>query len=151
MTVTNWRDARSLSSAVILAALWAASIAWGQAEAPPDAAPQPQQLAADPVANPTPLGQFLTLPGVIDDGVLGRVSRTALALQARAQQEQRRAVLVLEVAPGSSPFHQVRGLAKFLSSDIPGVRTIAWVPGKVTGNQVIVALACQEIVMAPDA
>jgi membrane-bound serine protease (ClpP class) len=151
MTVTNWRDARSLTSAVILAALWAASIAWGQAEAPPDAAPQPQQLAADPVANPTPLGQFLTLPGVIDDGVLGRVSRTALALQARAQQEQRRAVLVLEVAPGSSPFHQVRGLAKFLSSDIPGVRTIAWVPGKVTGNQVIVALACQEIVMAPDA
>jgi len=98
-----------------------------------------------------PLGQFLTLPSVTDDAALGRVSRTALALQARAQQEQRRAVLVLEVVPGSSPFHQVRGLAKFLSADLPGVRTIAWVPGKVTGNNVIIALACQEIVMAPEA
>ncbi|MFO0005680.1 MAG: hypothetical protein ACK559_31595, partial [bacterium] len=106
-------------------------LAWGQAEAPPAAAApdQPEQAAAEPAPNSEPIGQFLTLPGVLDDAALGRVSRLGLAVQARAQQEQRRAILVVEVVPGSSPFHQVRGLAKFLSADLPGVRTIAWVPG----------------------
>ncbi|MFN8853982.1 MAG: NfeD family protein [Planctomycetaceae bacterium] len=142
---------RGLLSGLFALTLGTAGVAWGQPVAPADGPAAGQAKVADPAPPGEPLGQFLTLPGVIDDATLGRVSRTALALQARAQQEQRRAVLALEVVPGSSPFHQVRGLAKFLSADVPGVRTIAWVPGKVTGNHVIIALACQEIVMAPDA
>ncbi len=59
---------------------------------------------------------------------------------------------MLEITPGSSPFHQAYGLATFLTSvDIADVKTVAWVPETVTGNNVILALACNEIVMHPDA
>ena len=78
--------------------------------------------AANPPANPAPekaapIGQFLTISGAVDDVVFGRVNRTALALKARAQQEKRRGVLVLEIHQGSSPFHQVLGLANFLTTE----------------------------------
>jgi membrane-bound serine protease (ClpP class) len=111
---------------------------------------------ANPPANPiaeqaTPIGQFLTISGAVDDVVFGRVNRTALALQARAQQEKRRGVLVLEIQQGSSPFHQILGLASFLTTEIPSLTTVAYVPGKLTGNHVVLALACQEIVMQPTA
>jgi membrane-bound serine protease (ClpP class) len=98
-----------------------------------------------------PIGQFLTITGTVDDSVHGKVNRTALALQARALQEKRRGILVLEIRPGSSPFHQIQGLARFLSTDLPSLTTVAFIPETVTGNHVVLALACQEIVMSPDA
>lgn len=113
-------------------------------------------LSADDTEPPRPpaegpIGQFLSISGTVDDVIYGRVSRAALALQTRALQEKRRGILVLEIAPGSSPFHQVHGLAKFLTTELPSLTTVAWVPGTVTGNHVILALACQEIVMDPQA
>lgn len=98
-----------------------------------------------------PIGQFLTISGTVDDTVLGRISRAGLALQNRALQEQRPAVLVLEIRPGSSPFHQILGVAQFLSSDLPSVTTVAFVPETLSGNHVVLALACKEIVMRPEA
>jgi membrane-bound serine protease (ClpP class) len=99
-----------------------------------------------------PLGRFLSLASPVDDVVFGRVKNTALTLQNQARTEHRRAVLLLEITPGSSQFHQVQGLAKFLtSSEIADVKTVAWVPETVTGNNVVLALACDEIVMRPDA
>ncbi|MFN0051728.1 MAG: NfeD family protein [Planctomycetales bacterium] len=107
--------------------------------------PVPDREAASPI------GQFVSVPGTVDDGAYGRVSRAALALQARAQQEKRRGVLVLEITPGSSPFHQVQGLAKFLTNGLSSLTTVAWIPETVTGHNVVLALACQEIVMHPRA
>lgn len=98
-----------------------------------------------------PAGQFLALNAPIDDVVYGRVARAALALQATARQEKRKAILVLEIRPGTSQFHHVQGLAKFLTTEIPDVLTVAWIPETVRGNQAAVALACREIVMAPEA
>src|SRR5207253_3500026 len=66
-------------------------------------------------------------------------------------QEKRRAILVLEIAPGTSEFHHVQGLAKFLANDLPSLTTVAWVPETVRGNHVVLALACQEIIMRPEA
>jgi membrane-bound serine protease (ClpP class) len=113
-----------------------------QAEDAPDQAKE---------AQPEPIGQFVTVTGAVDDVVFGRVSRTALALQARALQEKRKGVLVLEIQPGSSPAHQVQGLAKFLTTDLPSLTTVAFVPERLTGNHVVLALACQEIIMDPAA
>jgi membrane-bound serine protease (ClpP class) len=98
-----------------------------------------------------PIGQFITISGTVDDAVYGRVSRAALALQARAQQENPAAFFLLEINPGSSPFHQVQGLAKFLTSDLPSLTTVAWIPETLTGNHAVLALACQEIAMHPEA
>ena len=119
-----------------------------RAEDGPPAAISPDNAALEQAA---PIGQFLTISGAVDDVVFGRVSRTALALQARAQQEKRRGVLVLEIQKGSSPFHQILGLANFLTTEIPSLTTVAYVPEKLTGNHVVLALACQEIVMHPTA
>jgi membrane-bound serine protease (ClpP class) len=74
---------------------------------------QPGKEGPEPLA---PIGQFLTISGTVDDSVLGRVNRAALALQARAVQEKRRGILVLEIRPGSSPFHQILGMARYLSN-----------------------------------
>ena len=99
-----------------------------------------------------PLGKFVTVTSPIDDAQLGRVKNAALALQTDALKLKRKAILVLEITQGSSEYHQVYGMAKFLSSaELSAVTTVAWIPETVTGHNVIVALGCNEIVMHPDA
>lgn len=119
--------------------------AHAQDEAPPANAPAP------PVRQQS-IGQFITLRAPIDDGVYARVANTLLDLRTRATQEKREAYLVLSITPGVSPVHQVHGLARLLSSpDSQGVKTIAWVPESLTGPHALIALACNEIVMRPNA
>lgn len=99
-----------------------------------------------------PIGQFVTVSSPVDDVMSGRITNVALELQTRAEREDRDAVLILEITPGSSKFGQIRDLAKFLSSSkMPRVRTVAWIPGNVLGHNAILALACQDIIMHPDA
>jgi membrane-bound serine protease (ClpP class) len=145
----RWIEAKTAGRAGLLPAAMICCLLTlaGQSRAQQPAEP----TGGEKKAEPAPIGQFLTVGGTVDDLVFGRVSRAALALQARAQQEKRRGVLVLEISGGSSAFHQVSGLAKFLSADLPSLTTVAWIPETVTGNHVILALACQEIVMLPEA
>ena len=99
-----------------------------------------------------PLGQFLTVTSPVDDAVFNRISTNALKLQHEAGQEDRPAILILQIEPGTSQFHHVQGLAKFLTSaQLSNVTTVAWIPSTVTGPNVLVALACKQIVMFPDA
>lgn len=108
--------------------------------------------ADDAEGKKTPLGQFVTVDGTVDDHVFARVSSAAIKLQGQAVQEKRQAYLVLQIEPGTSQFHHVQGLAKFLTSaQIKDVTTVAWIPETVTGSNVLVALACRQIVMHPDA
>src|SRR5690606_10665421 len=87
-----------------------------------------------------------------DDQLISWVREAGLNLQQQALKRDQDAVLVLEVTPGNSQFHHVYGLADFLTSTaLSRVKTIAWVPDTVVGNNVIAALACNEIVMHPDA
>lgn len=135
--------ARGLGLTTLLL-VWLARLAGhptaGGQEAKPDAEPQP------------PLGQFITVTSPIDEQVYGRVSNVALSLQNQAEQEGRKAILVLQIGPGSSRFYDVYELAKFLSSaQTARIKTVAWIPETLTGHNVVLALACQEIVMHPDA
>jgi membrane-bound serine protease (ClpP class) len=51
-----------------------------------------------------------------------------------------------------SDFGRALELARFLAGDrLAGVKTVAWLPEGATGHAVLVALACDEIAMAPDA
>lgn len=111
--------------------------------------PAPKKKTKRPTS---PLGKFVTVKSPVDDSVHRAVYNTALKLQEQAAIEDRRAFLVLEIQPGNSEFHQVYGLAKKLTrAEVARVTTIAWIPETVTGNNVIVALGCNEIVMHPDA
>lgn len=97
-------------------------------------------------------GRFITVTSPINDSMSSRVTNLALELQNQAVQEDRDVVLVLEITSGASRFGQVRDLAKFLTSTkLSRVKTVAWIPGTVTGHNVVIALACREIIMHPDA
>jgi len=95
---------------------------------------------------------FITIDSPVGEVTYGRVTNAALSLQNEAAQSNQTGYLILKISPGSSPFHQVQGLAKFLaSSKLSNLKTIAWIPETVIGNNVVLALACDEIVMHPDA
>jgi len=119
--------------------------AWAQDEEKNKQPQEPKKVAA-------PLGKFLTVTSPVNDLMFSRVNNVALELQNESAQQDRKAFLVLEISPGVSQFHQVQGLAKFLTSaKLSNVTTIAWIPETVTGNNVVLALACNEIIMHPDA
>jgi len=98
-----------------------------------------------------PIGQLIPLEATMNAETLSRVSRVAFDLRECAEKEGRQAILILQIQEGVSRYGDVRDIAKFLSTDIPQVRTIAWIPRDLRGMNGIVALACHEIVMGPSA
>lgn len=98
------------------------------------------------------VARFVTVESPLSDESLGLVRRTGLELQRIFKQEQRKTYLILELRPGTSEFHNVYAMADFLTgSAVADVTTVAWVPETVTGNNVLIAFACHEIVLAPQA
>lgn len=119
-------------------------------------------LANDESKSPRQVGRFvrITLP------ITGRTKERVRKIVDRAietvkkEDPKARLVLVFEfdVPTGQknygrgSEFDAAYGLADFLSSDkLNAVRTVAYVPESIQGHAVLVALACQEIIMAKDA
>ncbi len=99
-----------------------------------------------------PIGQFLTVTSPLNDQMVSQLTNLATDLQAQATRENRDAILVMEIEPGTAGFGHVSDAVRFLtSSDVSRVRTIAWVPRSVDGTRAILALACHDIVMHPDA
>ena len=89
-----------------------------------------------------------------------RRSRDRLLQQAREQKDARRPVLVLQLdappqeddAAATSQFERAFALARFLCSrEMAGVKTVAFVPHTLRGHGVLLALACEEIVMSAEA
>lgn len=98
------------------------------------------------------LGQFVTLTNPISDSQVASIGNIALDLQARAERQDRDAVLVLQIPPGLSRFGQVSDLARRLTAaELSRVRLVAWVPKSVKGYHSMLALICNDIVMHPDA
>lgn len=87
------------------------------------------------------------------------LKRTIGELVSQAPQGQPRPVLVLEFVPLDSDasgtgteFERALSLANFLSSKrTSGVRTVAFLPKTVRGHAVLPVLACEQIIMHPDA
>jgi membrane-bound serine protease (ClpP class) len=76
----------------------------------------------------------------------------------RLKRGNERGVLVLRFDPaedgsgGGSDFGRSLALARFLCDGrLAGIKTVAFLPDGATGHAVLVALACEEIVMAADA
>jgi len=112
---------------------------------------QAQEQPDEAVAQ-RPIGRFFTVRSPVDDRTVSDLTSLALELQAQATRDRREAVLILEIEPGSSRFGQVSDLARFLTSaQLSQIRTVAWLPKTVDGTQAILALACHDIVMHPDA
>jgi len=102
-----------------------------------------------------PVATYLTITQPIAESAFTRVRNSLVKLQNIAEQEDRDVFLILEIERGTSTFGQVHDLAKELTSvNYSSVRTVAWIPDgdrPLAGYGAVIALACREIVMHPDA
>jgi membrane-bound serine protease (ClpP class) len=105
-----------------------------------------------------PQGHFLRIElpinGDIDTKIRASVTRLLGTIPAGGP----RPILVFELWPGQSDggsgsmFSRALDLAKFLSSEeMSRVKTVAYIPKTIKGHAVLVAMACEEIIMAPNA
>lgn len=96
----------------------------------------------------------LPLTGTRDSAIRGAILRQLDRLERRLPE---RGLLVLAFDAGAadataSDFGRAVDLARFLTSPrLSGVKTVAWLPEGAAGHAVLVALACDEIAMPPEA
>ena len=140
--------------------LW--SVVWGlpnfshaQGENP---APKANQ-ETPPVPDNTNPGQFFTIVEPITDETLDEIRAATRQLVDRSAEVVggKRPTLVFEIrpgesAPGKSEFGNSYDLAYYLMKRLAGARlTVAYIPEPLKGYAVLPALACDEIVMGPNA
>lgn len=137
------------------ALLAALSIVAGALPAAARQAPPPAGPSQDTDQTP---GQFFTIAEPITSDTIARVrAATRQLVDDSASGQGTRPILVFEftpgdTAPGTSEFGACYDLANLISKELAGARlTVAFVPRPLRGYAVLPALACTEIVMAPDA
>jgi membrane-bound serine protease (ClpP class) len=151
------------------AAGWLALVALVAAGASASDAPEPPAGEAmaerkdGPATNPGDgrlIRVRLPLMGNADEHIKSSIQRALDQLRSAPRQVRRRPILVLELVPARSQsgfgegtdFARAVSLASFLTShELDDVKTVAYVPRSIKGHGVLVALACEEIVMAPGA
>jgi len=96
----------------------------------------------------------LPIKGSVDDQVKETVKRLLDDLSSQGP----RPIFIFEFYPKSntqgegSEFERSLSLARFLASDrLGGVRTVAYVPHTIKGHAILPAMACEQIIMHPDA
>jgi membrane-bound ClpP family serine protease len=96
----------------------------------------------------------LPIRGMVDENVKRAVTR----LVSELPKDGPRPVLILEFSPPpntkgeGSEFERSLSLARFLTSErLSRVRTIAYLPHSVVGHAVLPVIACEQIIMHPDA
>lgn len=105
-----------------------------------------------PAAGATPEVRFVSIGPVLAETAAGRLRNAVLSLQQSQGPDSRERLLVIELRAGDGSLEEVLELVEFLTSaEVRGIRTIAWAPETVTGPRALVALACQEVVLHPDA
>lgn len=142
-------------------ALLAVSVA--MVAAPLSAQEADEQPAADQQDELRRPGRLLRLrlpiTGSADAAFRSIVQRTKTRLLTE-QQGEARPVIVIEFAPlaegdgygQGTDFERAFSLARYLTSDeLSGIKTVAFIPRTIKGHGVLVALACEEIAMAPTA
>lgn len=115
-----------------------------------------QKAAVPAESNP---GRFFTITEPITNDVIEHVKAATRQLVDRSAQQKDavRPILVFEFrkgesAPGTSEFGASYDLANYILSKLKGAKyTVAYVPEPLNGYAVLAALACDEIVMGPDA
>jgi len=124
------------------------------------AAPGRLAFGKDASQGPRPVGRFVRVTLPVTGQVFDQTRRIVRRAMDKAQKEGVRLVLVFEfdVPKGQknfgrgSEFGAAHDLANFLSSEeLNAVRTVAYVPKSIQGHAMLVAMACQEVVMAKDA
>lgn len=121
-----------------------------EGKAPPDIKPAAKKLAAPDGRQR--VGVLVRLNQPMNDRLDNRIRRAVSDAIKTAKEEGRWPVIIFEIHPGQSEFGQAYDLARYLSGpNLNGATTVAYLPETVTGHAVLVALACDEIIMSEKA
>ncbi len=102
----------------------------------------------------------LPLVGNADAHIKSAIQRAMTQLKQAPRSDGRRPILILELVPArrqgsfgeGTDFERALALARYLTStELAAVKTVAYIPQSIKGHGVLVALACEEIVMDPEA
>lgn len=102
----------------------------------------------------------LPLVGNADAHIKSAIQRAVAQLQKGQRGDGRSPILILELVPArrqgtfgeGTDYERAVSLARYLiSEDLASVKTVAYIPRSIKGHGVLVAMACEEIVMQPDA
>jgi len=102
----------------------------------------------------------LPLVGNADAHIKSTIERAVTQLKQTPRDDGRRPILILELVPArrqgtfgeGTDFERAVSLARFLTSEeMAAVKTVAYIPRSIKGHGVLVALACEEIVMHANA
>ena len=121
--------------------------------------------AADESASRADLGEGalvrvrLPISGNADEHLKSVIKRVVDQLTKQPQHANRRPTLILELVPQQSggdgkgsDFTRALSLANYLTQpDLAAVKTVAYIPRTIKGHGVLIALACEEIVMNAEA
>ena len=128
------------------------------AEAPPKK--PAAEAAKDDLGEGRLIRVRLPLTGDADSAIKATIKSVVDQLSRLPRREGRRPTLVLELFPQGGPasfgngtdFTRALSLANFLTQpEMAAVKTVAYIPRTIKGHGVLIALACEEIVMDPDA
>lgn len=143
----------------LLAFVWSAH---AQDRAASDA-PQADAAKSEPAAEPSDKGpetqaHLLRIDLPITGDIDMKVRQAVMQLLGKLPPHGPRPVLIVELAPGSNPgglgsdFSRALSLAQFLSSpELARLKTVAYIPQTIKGHAVLVAMACEQIVMDENA
>lgn len=98
------------------------------------------------------LGRLVVVDAPITERSEAQVRRVVAKLVKEAERQNAEPLLIVELRPGRSEYGKSLDLAKYLAR-LPssGVRTAAFLPETINGHSVLAALACEEILIAPEA
>jgi membrane-bound serine protease (ClpP class) len=98
------------------------------------------------------VGILVRISQPMNDRLDNRIRRAVSDAIQKAKDAGRWPVIIFEIHAGHSQFGQAYDLARYLSGpNLNGATTVAYIPEVVTGHAVLVALACDEIIMSEDA
>jgi membrane-bound serine protease (ClpP class) len=161
-------SSRPLACWLAAAALLAVGAASDDAQPPGETAPANETKAApgDGHRGDGPQGDGrlirvrLPLVGNADAHIKSSIQRAISQLKQSPRPDGRRPILIFELVPArrqgsygeGTDFERAVSLARFLTGpELDAVKTVAYIPRTIKGHGVLVALACEEIVMAPEA
>lgn len=105
-----------------------------------------------------PTGHLIRIPVPLEGNADSRVRTAVTRILSSVPKGGPRPVIVFQFDPQSedgrgSDFSRALSLAQFiaLNRDMNNVKSVAYIPKTIEGHAVLVAMACEEIVMAPDA
>jgi membrane-bound serine protease (ClpP class) len=102
----------------------------------------------------------LPLSGNADSHIKSAIQRAVAQLTRTPHRDNRRPTLILELVPQrhhanfgeGTDFSRAWSLAQYITGpDLSAVKTVAYIPRTIKGHGVLIALACEEIAMNPNA